>query len=339
MSTQGKPIGVALSGAHLAGLLRDPSLAAELDASGLAFAIAGVDRIDGSGPRDVTVESTVAAAALAPRVPHLGWLAAAAVHRDHPYNLARRVASADHLSGGRSGLVLGLRDGYAPAGPDGDTAWGGAGLTAGAPISVHTALDAAAVLRELWQSWPQGSIIADRASRIYARGDQIVRIGHHGVFDIDGPLTVPTTPQGSPVLAWRATAGQEAAAARDVADLLIWPADGLRLPDGARVLGPSAGGAGSYVELRVSDSALDPQLSPFLGDPAVSGVVARPGEDTPSLLRFLRHAAAAPAVRAQAAGVRGETLRGRLSLPQPPVRFPDARPAFAAPEPYLPPGT
>lgn len=46
------------------------------------------------------------------------------------------------------------------------------------------------------QSWPYESIIADRQTRIYARGEQIVHIGHRGVFGIDGPLTVPTTPQG-----------------------------------------------------------------------------------------------------------------------------------------------
>ena len=339
MSTPAKPIGVALSGAHLAGLLGDRRLAAELDASGLAFAVAGIDRIDGSRPRDLTVESTVAAAALAARVPHLGWLAAAAMHRDHPYNLARRVASADHLSGGRSGLVLGLRDGYAPAGRDGDTVWGGARLTEGAPISLHTARDAAAALRELWQSWPQESIVADRASRIYSRGDQIVRIGHRGVFDIDGPLTVPTTPQRSPVLAWRATTSEEAATARDVADLLIWPADGQRPLQDAGVLPPPPGGAGLYVELNVGDDDLEGQLSPFLGDPTVAGLVVRPGHDTPSLLRFLRHAAATPAICAQAVQVPGQTLRDRLSLPRPSVSFPDARPAFAAPEPYMPPGT
>ena len=333
MSTLPKPVGVALSGTHLAALFGDRRLVAELDASGLAFAIAGIDRIDGFPPRGVTVESTVAAAALAPLVPRLGWLAAAAVHRDHPYNLARRVASADHLSGGRSGLVLGLRDGYAPSGRHGDTVWGGAGLTDGVPISVHTARDAAAALRELWQSWPEESIIADRGSRIYSRGDQIVRIGHHGVFDIEGPLTVPTTPQRSPVLAWRATTDAEAAAAREIADLLIWPAHRPGTP-------PSPGpGAGIYIELRVSDDDLGRQLSPFLGDPAVAGVVARPGDGAPSLRRFLRYAATAPAIRAQAADVPGQTLRDRLSLPYSPVQLPDAQPAFAAPEPYVAPGT
>jgi alkanesulfonate monooxygenase SsuD/methylene tetrahydromethanopterin reductase-like flavin-dependent oxidoreductase (luciferase family) len=158
------------------------------------------------------VDSTIAIAALAARAPRTGWLAAAAVHRDHPYNLACRIASADHLSGGRSGLVLGLSDGYAPAGREGHEVWGGAGLTLDVPIGVSTTLDAATAIRQLWQSWPYSSIIADRDSRFYARGDQIRHIDHRGVFSIDGPLTVPTTPQGAPVLAWRARTATEAVA-------------------------------------------------------------------------------------------------------------------------------
>jgi hypothetical protein len=81
---------------------------------------------------------------------------------------------------------------------------GGAGLTEGAPLGVPTALDAAPAIRDLWLSWPYSSIVADRATGIYARGEQIVHIDYRGAFDIAGPLTVPTTPQVAPVLAWYA---------------------------------------------------------------------------------------------------------------------------------------
>jgi alkanesulfonate monooxygenase SsuD/methylene tetrahydromethanopterin reductase-like flavin-dependent oxidoreductase (luciferase family) len=179
-----KPVGAALTGEHLAAALADRTLTDLLDGAGFAFAVAGIDRIDGSSPPGRTVESSIAATVLAVRAPRLGWLAAAAVHRDHPYNLARRIASADHLAGGRSGLVLGVADGYAPDGRDGDGAWGGAGLTPGVPLGAQTARDAAAAIRDLWQSWPYASIVADHATGIYARGEQIVHIDHRGVFAI-----------------------------------------------------------------------------------------------------------------------------------------------------------
>jgi hypothetical protein len=240
------------------------------------------------------------------------------VHRDHPYNLARRIASADHLSDGRSGLVLGLSDGYAPAGPDGHEVWGGAGLTTGAPIAVATTRDAAAAIGELWQSWPYESIIADRRTRIYARGEQIVHIGHRGVFDIDGPLTVPTTPQGSLVLAWYARTAEEAEAAQGVADVLIRPAG----HETALVRPPRGPGeARLFLEVPAAGIHLGSRLRTHLADDQVAGVILRPARDEPALRELvddivpelvavgLIHPATGPG-----------TLRERLSLPAPAPR-------------------
>jgi alkanesulfonate monooxygenase SsuD/methylene tetrahydromethanopterin reductase-like flavin-dependent oxidoreductase (luciferase family) len=335
-----KPAGVALSGDHLAALLGDRALTARLDGAGLAFAVAGIDRVDGSvpgsGPGSAgrTVESTIAIAVLAARARRVGWLAAAAVHRDHPYNLARRIASADHLANGRSGLVLGLSDGYAPAGRDGHEVWGGAGLTEGAPVGLTTTLDAASAIRELWQSWPRESIVADRRARIYARGDQIVAIDHRGIFHIDGPLTVPTTPQGSPVLAWRARTGQEAAVARDIADVVIWPAGQDDGPGAASASAVAPGGARLFLEVPAGGGDLGARLRDHLADDRVAGVILRPVGDEPTLREFIAGTVpdliAAGTIRA--ATGRG-TLRERLSLPAAePLPF-AGRPAFPAPVP------
>jgi Luciferase-like monooxygenase len=352
MTTHAKPVGVALSGEQLAALLADRALTARLNALGLPFAVAGIDRIDpaiprqaalgtgdpctgdlgtGPGPGHRTVESTVAAATLAARTPDLGWLAAAAVHRDHPYNLARRIASADHLSGGRSGLVLGLRDRFVPPGPDGREVWGGAGLTEGLPAGTETTRAAAAAIRALWQSWPADSIVADRESRVYARGDQIRHIDHQGAFDIDGPLTVPTTPQGSPVLAWRALSTGETAAARGVADILIWPAGRPGLH--AAVAAAGARGPRLFLEVPAGGCDLGDRLAGYLGDQRVAGVILRPARTETALREFTDHVA--PVLAASGAfrvGWSG-TLRDRLSLPAPAPLPATARPAFPAPEP------
>jgi len=325
--TPTKPVGVALTGGHLAALLRDRDLAARLDAAGLAFAVGGVDRIDGSARAERTVESTVAVAVLAVRAPRLGWLAAAAVHRDHPYNLARRVASADHLAGGRGGLVIGLSDGYAPSGAaEGHEVWGGARLSGGVPLGVPTTRDAASVIRDLWLSWPYSSIVADRATGIYARGEQIAHIDHHGVFDVEGPLTVPTTPQTAPVLAWYARTPGEAEAAQAVADVVIRPAAQARPPS-------VTGSARLYLEFPVP--AADPvpgQLAARLADAEVAGAVLRPAAGEDALARFLGDTVPALTEVGVLGGGWAGTLRDRLSLPEPPP-LTGTRPAFPAPVP------
>ncbi|OPG04627.1 LLM class flavin-dependent oxidoreductase [Microbispora sp. GKU 823] len=333
-------LAIGLGGDHLAALIADPRQASPLDGTGAAFVAAGIDRIDGSAPAGVTVEPTVAAAFLAAHAPGTAFLAAAAPHRDHPYNLARRVASLDHLSGGRSGLILGVRDGYAP----GDTAWGGAGLTEGAPLGVGTTRDVAVAVQKLWQSWPQESIVADRESRIFARAEQIVHVDHRGVFDVAGPLTVPSTAQGSPVLAWYADSVPEVAAAGEVADLVVLAdADPILLGQAVAALdaAPSSRFAADgrrpllFVQVAVTRGrAADVvgRAESVAARPGVDGILLRPdaGVDVAEVVgEIVPRLAALGAVRAS----EGPTLRDRLALPEPARLLAGARPVFPAPEP------
>ena len=326
MSGPVKPVGVALSGQQLAALLGDRGLVARLDAGPLAFAVTGIDRIDGATtPAGPTVESTIAAATLAALAPRLGWLAAAAVHRDHPYNLARRVASLDHVSDGRAGLLLGLSDGYAPSGREGHEVWGGAGLTEGVPIGIDTTADAAAAIQALWHSWPAAAIVADRDTGVYARSEEIVHVDHRGVFDIDGPLTVPTTAQGAPVLAWRATTLPEAARARRVAEVLLWPLDAARTLDDVAA---APGTAALFAEVAASDPELDARVAALLADDRVVGVVLRPDPSPDALAALLADGAGGWRSAAAAAVPGSGTLRERLGLPSPAPRPAGGRPAF-----------
>src|SRR5256885_11407033 len=135
-------LALGLSGRHLQALAADRALLARLDAAPVVFALAGVDRIDGTGRlRTTTLDSSATAAVLTARTSYAAFLVAAAPQRDHPYNLARRIDSLDLLSGERSGLALGITDGFAPAGPPGQEAWGGAGLSPGAPLGPATTRD------------------------------------------------------------------------------------------------------------------------------------------------------------------------------------------------------
>ncbi|GAA4385157.1 hypothetical protein GCM10023147_06630 [Tsukamurella soli] len=160
------------------------------------------------------IDPTVAAITLAHHTVDLGLIVAASPQRDHPYNLARRLATIDHASGGRAGVLLVPRDPHASPG----SPW-----TRAAPD--EAAADAARVLRELWRSFPVDAIVADRATGVFAESHRIVAIDHRGAFDVDGPFQVPWSPQiWPPVLAWND--GPDGAALAAVADVVVRPGEG-----------------------------------------------------------------------------------------------------------------
>lgn len=111
-----------------------------------------------------------------------------------PFHAARQLASLDHISGGRIGwnVVTSMFDAEAR----------NHGLAA---MPAHTERYARAaefvdVALALWDSWDTDALVRDREG-IYADPGKIHQIDHRGEnFSVDGPLTVPRSPQGRPVL-------------------------------------------------------------------------------------------------------------------------------------------
>lgn len=179
------PVGVRLRATATA-TTREAARAIEaLDDTATGFVVLGTSS---SG-----LEASVLANFVAHRTSGIGLVVEAAAQRDHPYNIARRTASLDHLSGGRAGwwvlphdpateLGLGLRSSWVDSPPTDRT------------------LDAVIAVRALWRTWPVDTIIGDIASNIFTRAEDIRHADHDGIFTTAGPLTVPTTPQGEPVI-------------------------------------------------------------------------------------------------------------------------------------------
>ncbi|GAA3792091.1 LLM class flavin-dependent oxidoreductase [Amycolatopsis tucumanensis] len=179
-------LALGLAGPHLVELTSSPGLLARWDALPAAFTVLGLDRVDGSAPAGQTLDSSAVGAALAGRTTRGRFLIVASPQRDHPYNLARRVASLGHLSRGRSGLLVGVRDAYAA--PERAT-----------PARAN---DAARAVRALEQSWPYDSIVGNRETGILVRSNEIVHVDLGGEFPIAGPLNAPEPPTGASVIAW-----------------------------------------------------------------------------------------------------------------------------------------
>jgi FMN-dependent oxidoreductase (nitrilotriacetate monooxygenase family) len=133
--------------------------------------------------------------ALARATQRIGLIATASTSYNDPYNLARRFASLDHISGGRAGWNI-----VTTAGDDAARNFGLDAQPAHAE-RYQRAAEFIEVSRKLWDSWEDDAIVADKASGVHADASRVHAIEHAGrFFRVRGPLDVPRSPQGHPVL-------------------------------------------------------------------------------------------------------------------------------------------
>lgn len=300
-------LALGLAGPHLVELTGSRALLSRWDALPVAFSVLGIDRVDGSVPAPVTLAGSAVGATLAGATRYGRFFIAATPQRDHPYNIARRVASLAHLSRGRSGLLIGVRDAYAPEGPKEAPAWGGAGLGGGAPLNAQTAYDAALAVRALEQSWPYDSIIGDRDSGILVQSNRIAHVDIDNSFSIAGPLNAPEPATGASVIAWYAAT---------VADLPPVSDDNpIELVLGA---------AGSVPVVALGDEQPGGEIAGVI---LRAGIEQSVGELLDTAERWLAEGFA-PITP-------GGSLRAALNRPAPPPLPPTARAAFPVPKPHV----
>ncbi len=139
----------------------------------------------------------------------VGLTASVSTTYSDPYTVARVIASLDHLSKGRAGwnLVTSQNPEEAlnfsfDAQPDHDDRY-------------VRATEFADVVRALWDSWDDDAFVYDKADGLFFRPDGVAPINHRGDrFKVRGPMNMPRSPQGQPVIiqAGSSEAGKELAA-------------------------------------------------------------------------------------------------------------------------------
>ncbi|HVT70505.1 MAG TPA: NtaA/DmoA family FMN-dependent monooxygenase [Trebonia sp.] len=130
--------------------------------------------------------------ALAARTRHIGLVPTVSTTYTEPFNLARQLASLDHLSKGRAGWNIVT------------SAWGERNF--GRPPTSHD--DRYALADEyvraalaLWDSWEEGARVLDRERGISVRPGSVREtnfVSEH--FSVQGPLNIDRAPQGVPFL-------------------------------------------------------------------------------------------------------------------------------------------
>ncbi|MEJ3750870.1 LLM class flavin-dependent oxidoreductase [Actinomycetes bacterium KLBMP 9797] len=142
-----------------------------------------------------SLEPTVLLTALAGVTSHIGLIGTASTTYNEPYNLARRFASLDHISGGRAGWNI-----VTTAGLDAARNFNLDELPAHRD-RYERAAEFIDVSLKLWDSWDDDAALGDKAAGVWGDEARIHPPAHAGRhFAVAGALNVPRSPQGHPLL-------------------------------------------------------------------------------------------------------------------------------------------
>ena len=163
-----------------------------------------------------TLEPTLLLAAMAVVTERIGLVATASTTYEEPYNLARRFASLDAISGGRAGWNVVTT----------------AALDAGANFGFDEAPSHAERYRRaneflevvlgLWGGWDDDAVVADKLGGVHTDPAKVHALDHAGeYFRVQGPLTVGRSAQGHPVIVQAGSSGPGIALAAAYAEAVF----------------------------------------------------------------------------------------------------------------------
>ena len=141
------------------------------------------------------LDPLVLLSAVAAVTTRIGLIASASTTLNDPYTLARQFASLDTVSGGRAGWNIVTT--YAKAAAR-NYGMDDMPLHAERYRRAHEFVE---TTKQLWDSWEDDALVIDRSSGLLFDPAKVHAIDHHGEFyKVRGPLTLPRSPQGRPVL-------------------------------------------------------------------------------------------------------------------------------------------
>jgi len=159
--------------------------------------------------------------AVATHTTHIGLVATASSTYNSPFNLARRLASLDHISNGRAGWnVVTSFDSQVSK---------NFGLDEHLDYATRygRALEFVEVARGLWDSYEDDAFPADVERGVFLDAGKLHALDHHGEhFKVAGPLNLSRSRQGQPVIF-------QAGVSEDGRNLAARVAEGIYAPGGS----------------------------------------------------------------------------------------------------------
>ncbi|WP_343315262.1 LLM class flavin-dependent oxidoreductase [Brucella sp. BE17] len=153
--------------------------------------------------------------ALAMVTDKIGLAATASTTYGEPYHTARAFASVDHLSHGRAAWNIvttsyaRTANNFSKSHPEHDERYA-------------VAEEFVDVVRGLWDSWDDDAFPKDKEKGIYADPSKVHVLHHKGkYYSVQGPLNIPRSPQGHPVLIQAGSSGPGQDLAARISDIVF----------------------------------------------------------------------------------------------------------------------
>src|ERR1700735_3294427 len=155
------------------------------------------------GARPVKLDLTAVLGGIIGATSRIGVGATYSTTYYQPYHVARTFATLDHLSGGRAAwnVVTSVNDSEAQN--------FGVEHVLGHDERYDRADEFLEAATGLWDTWEDDALVLDRVGGVFADPDKVHELNQVGQwFSVRGPLTVPRSPQGRPVLLQAGSSGR-----------------------------------------------------------------------------------------------------------------------------------
>jgi FMN-dependent oxidoreductase (nitrilotriacetate monooxygenase family) len=162
--------------------------------------------------------------ALVPYTRHIGLVCTRSTSFDPPFTVARMFATLDLICHGRAGVNI-----VTTGNPRGALNYSQEAHLEKAE-RYQVAEEYIDVLKGLWDSWDADAFVRDRETSTFFEWDKMHVLNHKGkYFQVEGPLNVPRSPQGQPVIVQAGASEQGRELAARSADVIFGASQSIEL--------------------------------------------------------------------------------------------------------------